>query len=95
MLSELGVTPELRRGGPGPALFKPVTDGHAIALSTAAAAEARGVIVRPLAPARDLRFELLWGDETPAPALNAFIGRAQSLAEPAPLPERRLVAVAA
>lgn len=79
-LSELGLTPALRRGGPGPALFGPVADGQALALSTAAGAAGSDVLVRPLRPAHDVSFELLWRDETPAPALREFIRTAGALA---------------
>jgi DNA-binding transcriptional LysR family regulator len=94
-LSELGLTAELRRGGPGPALFKPVGDGDALALSTAAAAGSGDVIVRPLEPSRDLSFELVWRDKTPAPALSELIRAARSLADPSPPPAVRLMALAA
>ncbi|HEX4717425.1 MAG TPA: LysR family transcriptional regulator [Thermoleophilaceae bacterium] len=95
MLSELGVTAELRCGGPGPALFKSVVDGEALALSTAAGAGSGDVIVRPLEPSRNLCFELLWRDETPAPALNELIRAAKSLTEPPARPAVRLMAVPA
>src|SRR3954447_17100949 len=72
-LSELGVSPALRRGGPGPALFGPVADGQALALSTAAGAAVGNILARPLLPPREVSFELLWRDETPAPALREFI----------------------
>jgi DNA-binding transcriptional LysR family regulator len=83
LLAGLGVTPVLRRGGPGPALFAAVADGSAVALSTAAGAAGAGVLVRPLEPARRVAFELVWREEAPAPAVSAFIRAAQAGAEPA------------
>jgi len=95
MLAELGLSPALRRGGPGPALFGPVADGQALALSTATGAAVSDVLVRPLRPARDVSFELLWPDETPAPALREFIRTAEALVAPAAREPRRHLAVAA
>ena len=76
-LAALGVTPVTTRGGPGPALFGPVRVGEAIGLSTAAGAAAGAMFARPLRPARELRFELLWREEIPSPALGEFIRAAQ------------------
>jgi LysR substrate binding domain-containing protein len=73
VLVDLGVTPETTRGGPGPALFGPVLEGEAVALSTAASSAADTLFARPLRPPRELRFELLWRDEVPSPALHEFI----------------------
>jgi DNA-binding transcriptional LysR family regulator len=95
MLAELGSSPVLRRGGPGPALFCAVAAGEALALSTAAAVNRSDLIARPLRPLRELDFELLWHDETPAPALGEFIRVAQAFAEPAPRARPQLMAVAA
>jgi DNA-binding transcriptional LysR family regulator len=83
LLAGLGVTPVLRRGGPGPALFAAVADGSAVALSTAAAAVGADVIVRRLEPARRVAFELVWREQTPAPAVREFIRAAQDGAKPA------------
>jgi DNA-binding transcriptional LysR family regulator len=94
-LSELGLSPALRRGGPGPALLGPVADGQALALSTAAGAAVSDVLVRPLRPARDLGFELLWRDETPSSALREFIRTAEALTASAGREPRRRLAVAA
>jgi DNA-binding transcriptional LysR family regulator len=73
VLDELGVAPALVRGAPGPALHAAVAEGHAVALTTAPEALPADVIARPLDPRRTLAFELLWRDETPSPALSAFI----------------------
>src|SRR3954454_8129271 len=50
MLAELGASPGLRRGGPGPALSCAVAEGQALALSTAAAVKGSDLIARPLRP---------------------------------------------
>jgi DNA-binding transcriptional LysR family regulator len=94
-LADLGLIAELRRGGPGPALFSSVLDGAAVALSTAATAGSRDVIARPLHPTRELGFELLWRDEVPAPALAEFIRAAEQVAAAARQPSARLTVVAA
>jgi DNA-binding transcriptional LysR family regulator len=73
MLGELGVTAVLARGAAGPALYRPVAGGEAVAVTTAPEALPAGVLVRPLDPARTLPFQLLWRDETPAPALSEFV----------------------
>jgi DNA-binding transcriptional LysR family regulator len=80
-LTEVGVTPVLRRGGPGPALFAAVAAGAALALTTVGAA-GDDMLVRPLDPARRLGFELVWRDETPGPALGGFILAAGGGVEP-------------
>jgi DNA-binding transcriptional LysR family regulator len=82
-LEELGVTPELRRGGSGPALFAGVASGDALALTTSPGAAVAGMVARRLEPMRCLAFALLWRDETPAPALSQFIRAAATFAEPA------------
>jgi DNA-binding transcriptional LysR family regulator len=79
-LTELGLDPALCRGGAGPALFRPVAGGEAVGLSTAAGGATAGFVVRPLRPARDVRFELQWHEDTPAPALREFIRAAESCA---------------
>jgi DNA-binding transcriptional LysR family regulator len=91
LLVGLGVTPVLQRGGPGPALYTAVTAGDAVALTTAAAASGE-LIARPLAPARDLCFALLWREETPAPALAELIRAAEANAVPAPVVTRAMLA---
>jgi DNA-binding transcriptional LysR family regulator len=76
-LTDLGLSPALRRGGPGPALFSPVADGEALGLSTAGGGGS-DMIVRPLRPARAARFELQWQEDRPMPALREFIRAAES-----------------
>jgi DNA-binding transcriptional LysR family regulator len=51
-LNELGLTPVLSRGGPGPALHAAVAAASAVALTTAAAATSGEILVRPLEPSR-------------------------------------------
>jgi DNA-binding transcriptional LysR family regulator len=80
-LAGLGLTPVLRRGGPGPALFACVDSGEGLALTTEAAA-AGGIVIRPLDPARWLDFALLWREQTPSPALQGFIAAAGEIAQP-------------
>jgi DNA-binding transcriptional LysR family regulator len=94
-LSGLGVTAVLQRGGPGPALFGAVSGGEALALSTAAGAADSEVVARRLDPARDLSFELLWRDGTPAPALSEFIRAAEAHADPPRSEPSPVLAVAA
>jgi hypothetical protein len=77
----------LQRGGPGPALYAAVAAGEAVALTTAAAASG-ALIARPLEPARDLRFALLWSEQAPAPALAELI----RAAEPAAVVRRPVLA---
>jgi DNA-binding transcriptional LysR family regulator len=91
LLTGLGVTPLLQRGGPGPALYAAVAAGDAVALTTAAAARGE-LIARPLEPARHLRFALLWCDRTPAPALAALIRAVAAGVAPAPVVRRALLA---
>jgi hypothetical protein len=90
LLTSLGMTPVLERGGPGPALYAAVVAGAAVALSTRGAAAGRELFALPLEPARHLEFALLWRVETPALAELIRAG------EPDPAPERlgRLAAVA-
>jgi DNA-binding transcriptional LysR family regulator len=94
-LGELGSPPVLRRGGPGPALFSAVIEGEALALGTEAAAKTGPLIARRLHPPRQLAFELLWRDETPAPTLSEFIRTTQAFAESAASERPPLMAVAA
>lgn len=77
VLSGLGVTASLRRGGPGPALLAAVANGEALALTTAPDALDAALIARPLDPCRTLSFELLWGREAPSPALTELIRTAE------------------
>jgi DNA-binding transcriptional LysR family regulator len=79
-LGELGATIRPLRAGSGPALFAAVGSGQALALSTAAAAVG-GMVARPLEPAGELDFSLMWRTaESPAPALSQLI---ESVGEPA------------
>ena len=90
-LAELGVTPELRRGGSGPALFAAVASTDAVALTTSPVT-GEGMVARVLETARQVEFALLWrGRETPAPALNQFIEVAAAMGEPG-RPALRVVA---
>jgi DNA-binding transcriptional LysR family regulator len=83
LLDGLGVAAELHRGGPGPALYSAVAAGDAVALTTAAAAPADDVLVRPLEPARHMHHALLWRDETSTPAVAELIRVAEAGAAPA------------
>jgi DNA-binding transcriptional LysR family regulator len=94
-LTELGVTPVLERGGPGPALFTAVAAGAAVALTTAGEARGGEMLVRPLDPTRRVPFTLLWRDETPAPALNELIRAAGRAVDPVAPATRPTLAVAA
>jgi DNA-binding transcriptional LysR family regulator len=95
LLEGLGVTPVLRRGGPGPALYSAVAAGMAVAVTTGSAVTDPGILVRPLEPSRRIRFALLWRDETPAPALRELIRVAEAHAEPTrPAARPTLVSVA-
>jgi DNA-binding transcriptional LysR family regulator len=78
LLTGLGVTPVLERGGPGPALYAAVAAGAAVALSTRGAAAGSELFALPLDPARHLDYALLWRDETPAPALGELIRAAEA-----------------
>jgi DNA-binding transcriptional LysR family regulator len=73
LFEDVGVAPELVPGPPGPALLAAVAGNEVVALTTAPDALPHGVIARALDPRRVLRFELLWRDEVPTPALDGFI----------------------
>jgi DNA-binding transcriptional LysR family regulator len=90
VLEAMGVTAVLERGGPGPALFGPVAAGEALALTTAPVGVGQ-IAALPLSPARRVDFALLWGQETPQPALGQLVRHAQTRAMP---PRPALVAVA-
>jgi hypothetical protein len=62
--------------------YAAVVAGDAVALTTRAAATGRKLFVRPLEPARHVRFALLSRDETPAPALAELLRAAQAGVEP-------------
>jgi DNA-binding transcriptional LysR family regulator len=82
-LADLGLTLELRPGGPGPALLGGVVYGEAIALTTTPEAAVGGMVVRPLGAEPTVEFAVLWRDRTGAPALDEFIAAAEALAAPA------------
>ena len=82
-IAGLGVTPELRPGGPGPALFGGVVGGEAIALTTTPETAIGGMVARPLDAGPTVEFALLSPDRTPARALEEFIGAAEAVAAPA------------
>ena len=94
MLGDLEVSAALVRGAPGPALYRAVADGDALALTTAPEALHSDVIVRALDPPRTLDFGLLWRDETSSPALSEFIRVAAQSVERGPVTRRVLAAVA-
>jgi len=77
-LGGLGVTVVLERGGSGPALLAAVAAGDALALTTMPDAAVGGVTARAISPARRVEFALLWGGETPAPALSELIRCAEA-----------------
>ena len=82
-LADLGATPELQPGGPGPALFDRVACSQATALTTTPDVPVGGMVVRPLDTARAVEFALLSLDETPAAAIEEFIEVAKAVAVPA------------
>jgi DNA-binding transcriptional LysR family regulator len=95
VLTGLGVTPLLQRGGPGPALRTAVAAGEALALTTTAASTGGEMLVRTLDPVRRVRFALLCRDETPAPALRELIRAAEAnLAPPVRAPSPALASMA-
>jgi DNA-binding transcriptional LysR family regulator len=94
VLGELGVTAVLVRVAPGPALYRGVASGEAVALTTAPEALPPGVLVRPLDPARTLPFQLLWRDETPSSALSEFVRLTAGFLDRAPTKRPALAAVA-
>jgi DNA-binding transcriptional LysR family regulator len=73
VLEELGVTAVLTRVAPGPSLQAAVARADALALTTAPSELRPDVIARPLCPERTVRFELVWRDEAPSPALAEFV----------------------
>ena len=94
LLDELGVTAAMTRTAPGPALYRSVASGDAIALTTASEALPTGVQARPLNAPREVPFELLWRDETASPALAEFVRIAAASAGDATTTRRHLRAVA-
>jgi DNA-binding transcriptional LysR family regulator len=95
VLTGLGVTPLLQRGGPGPALRTAVAAGEALALTTAAASTGGEMVVRTLDPVRRVGFALLCREEVPAPALRELIRAAEAnLSPPARAPAPTLASMA-
>src|SRR4051812_31318064 len=91
LLTGLGITPVLQRGGPGPAMYAAVASGHAVALTTAAAANGE-LIARPLEPERHIRFALAWREEAPGPALAELIRASEANTAPAFVARRPMLA---
>ena len=94
MLGELGIAAALVRGAPGPAMYRAVAAGDALALTTAPEALHPNVTARPLDPARTLAFALLWRNETASAALSEFVRVAAHAIEPKSPTRRPLAAVA-
>ena len=94
VLGELGVSAAMTRSGPGPALYRSVACGDAIALTTAPAELPPGVLARSLSPQRSVSFVLLWRDETPSPALAEFVRVAAEPLDDVSTTQRQLRAVA-
>jgi len=94
LLDELGVTAAMTRTAPGPALYRSVASGDAIALTTASEALPTGVQARPLNAPGEVRFDLLWRDETPSPVLAEFVRITAASSGDAPTTQRHLRAVA-
>jgi DNA-binding transcriptional LysR family regulator len=90
-LAALGIKPQPRRGGPGPALFGPVAAGEAVALATGPIPPFDQIAARPLDAVQHVEFALMWNDEAPAPALAELIQAATAVAEHSP-PALRAVA---
>jgi hypothetical protein len=94
VLGELGVSAAMMRSAPGPALYRSIARGEAIALTTAPMALPCGVLARPLNTPREVPFELLWRGETPSPALAEFVRVAAVSSGDAPATRNHLRAVA-
>jgi DNA-binding transcriptional LysR family regulator len=94
LLAELGVSAAMTRTAPGPALYRSVASGDAIAVTTAPAALPSGVQARPLNPSHRIPFELLWRDEAPSPALAEFVRITAESVNDLPATRRHLRAVA-
>jgi DNA-binding transcriptional LysR family regulator len=73
LLNDLGISPVLVPGGPGPAMHAAVAAGEALALGSAPTG---GLIARPLTPTRRVRFALMWRDQPPSPVLGELIANA-------------------
>ena len=79
---------------PGPALYRSVARGDAIALTTSPVELPLGVLARPLNSPRSVPFALLWRDETPSPALAEFVRIAAESSGDVATTRRHLRAVA-
>jgi DNA-binding transcriptional LysR family regulator len=73
VLEEQGVNATFLRCGPDPAIRAAVACGDALAVTTTPSSLGLGVTARTLEPLRSFSFELLWRDEAPSPALEAFV----------------------
>ena len=94
LLGELDVTAAMVRTAPGPAQYLGLGRGDTIALTTAPDAIPAGTVVRPLDPPGTVRFKLLWGDESPSPAVAEFIRIAVESVDRLSTTRRSLTAVA-
>jgi hypothetical protein len=94
LLDELRVSAAMTKTAPGPALCRSVASGDAMALTTAPAALPPGVQARPLNAPRDVPFDLMWRDETPAPVLAEFVRITAASSGDVPTARRHLRAVA-
>ena len=94
MLGELGIAAALVRSAQGPAMYRTVAAGDALALTTAPDALHANVIARPLDPARTLAFALLWRDGAASAALSEFVRVAAHAIEPKSPTSLPLAAVA-
>jgi DNA-binding transcriptional LysR family regulator len=74
-LEERGVQVQLEASGP--AIDATVSRGEALMLTTSPPPLATGTHARPLDPPRTLALALLWREETPSPALDAFLSTAR------------------
>jgi DNA-binding transcriptional LysR family regulator len=81
LLGCLGVTAVLVRTPPGPAMHEAVARGEAIALTTAPAALAPGVVTRGIEAAPRLEFAVLWRQHATSPALDRLVETALTQAE--------------
>jgi DNA-binding transcriptional LysR family regulator len=95
LLDDFGVSAELVRGVPAPALQYAVSSGDLVALTTAPAGLQRGVLARPLEPVREVPLQLMWRSEALSAALDEFVRIAAEPTAPAPRPAPRPLLAAA
>jgi DNA-binding transcriptional LysR family regulator len=95
VLDELGVSPQLVAGAPGPASLASVAANETVVLTTGGECLPEGVIARALDPRRTLSFELLWRNEMPSAALAGFISLTGARAHRAGYPSTRSLAAVA